>query len=173
MATLSCSPFTIFAEGHFLRNALNLLQGTCFMSLLLQQNASLSGWPKGDRAHAKCVQAKQGPFFCQSSDWGRARWLLCNLKRDTYRNDWVLIVKAWHALSRACAVHVAESWLAYVCVTLQFNSVGDSDTELCEIYTINLMLTRANARLHCQLSVSRVYYDVNMYACHSCHWWIV
>jgi len=54
----------------------------------------------------------------------------------------------------------------YVCVTVQFSSVGDSDTQLCEIYTINLMLARANARLHCQLSVSRVYYDVNMYACH-------
>jgi hypothetical protein len=156
MARLSCSPFNNsqkiifypkFAEGYLLYDSVVAAKcvfervardrGTVHMQKMSQRNRStraffLSKYRVGEGQDGFCTT-------CKEIHTGTAGFCLSRL---TLCSGLVLRV---HVMACTC-----------VCVTVQINSVGDSDTALCEIYTINLMLTRANVWLYCYLSMSRV-----------------
>lgn len=52
---------------------------------------SLNGWDRGTVHMQETSKRNKGLFSIKVPSWGRAGWLLYDLKKDTYKKDWVLL----------------------------------------------------------------------------------
>ncbi len=68
--------YSKFASGYLL-----------YDSIVAAKCVSLSVWDRGTMHMQKTYKRNKGHF----TELGRAAWLLYDLKKDTYRNDWVLL----------------------------------------------------------------------------------